>query len=130
VKAKRFTVAAFVLAVLGAFVAAFAPTGQVVESTGTSGGSFVTRSYNVSMFQTNGAWVLMVVSVPVLAALVPVLIPHRTARIASAVLLWIGCVVGMLSVGLFFVPAAIVMTVAATQNDPAPVPPMPPVPTG
>jgi hypothetical protein len=67
----------------------------------------------------------VVVSVPVLVALFPVLVRHRAARIVSAVLLWMGCVVGMWSVGVFFLPAAIVMTVAAARREPAPVPPMP-----
>jgi hypothetical protein len=124
VKTERFTAAAFLLAVTGALVAAFAPTGHVMEGSGPPRGVIVTRSYNVSVFQTDGAWVLAVVSVPVLVALVPVLVHHRAARIVSAVLLWIGCVVGIFSVGMFFLPAAIVMTVAA-RREPAPVPPMP-----
>ena len=124
-KAMRFTVAAFLLALTGAFVAAFAPTGHVMETSGSTGGVIVTRSYNVSMFQTDGSWVLFVVSVPVLLALVPVLIRYRAARIVSAALLWMGCFVGMWSVGIFFVPAAIAMTVAAAWREPALTPPMP-----
>jgi len=127
-KARRFTMAALLVAVLGAIVAAFAPTGQVVESYGSSDGTFSTRSYNVSMFHTDGAWVLIVVSVPVLVALVPVLMHRRTARVVSSVLLWIGCLVGMFSVGMFFIPAAILMTVAASWT--LPIPPTPPLPAG
>ena len=121
--------ASFLLSVVGALVAAFAPTGQVTEGSGAPGGELVTRSHTVSMFQINGAWILVVVSVPVLLTLIPVLMPRRTVRSISAVLLWLGCVVGLLSVGLFFVPAAIAMTVAATRVEPAPSPPLPPVPT-
>ncbi len=127
-KAKRLTLAAFLVAAVGALIAAFAPTGTLSESTGSSNGTFTTHSSSVSMFQVNGAWVLVVVAVPVLVALVPVLVHHRAARIVSAVLLWIGCVLGMLSVGMFFVPAAILMTIAASQGEPVPVPPMPPIP--
>ncbi len=127
-KARGFTVAAFLAAGLGALVAAFAPTGRVTESFGSSSGAFSTRSYSESMFQVNGAWVLVVVSVPVLVALIPVLVRHRRARIVSAVLLWFGCVLGMLSVGMFFVPAAVLMTIAASRGEPAPIPPMPTVP--
>jgi hypothetical protein len=125
VKVKRFTVAAFLLALTGALVAAFAPTGHVMESQASTGGVIVTRSYNGSMFQTDGSWVLVVVSVPVLLALVPVLIRYRAARIVSAALLWVGGLVGMWSVGIFFVPAAIVMTIAAAWRESALVPPMP-----
>ena len=130
-KARRFALASFLVAVLGALVAAFAPTGRMESGTGTSsGGVFVTHSSRVSMFQTNGAWVLIVVSVPVLVCLVAVLVDHRAARIVGAVLLWIGCVLGMFSVGMFFIPSAILMTLAASQGEPAPVPPLPPIPTG
>jgi len=104
VKTERLTAAASLLAVIGALVAAFAPLGSAMESSGSPGGVIVTRSSNVSLFHTEGAWVLVVVSVPVLVALVPVLVRRRTARIVSA---------------------AIVMTVAAARCEPAPVPPMP-----
>ena len=126
-KARGFTVAAFLAAGLGALIAAFAPTGRVTESFGSSSGVFSTRSYSESMFQVNGAWVLVVVAVPVLVALVPVLVRRKRVRIASAALLWFGCVLGMLSVGMFFVPAAILMTIAASRREPAPTPPMPTV---
>lgn len=129
-KAKRFTLAAFLVAVLGALVAAFAPTGRVMESYGSSNGVFRTRSYSVSMFHTNGAWVLVVVSVPVLVALIAVVVRHRVARIVATVLLWTGCVLGMWSVGMFFIPAAILMTIAASRTEPTPVPPMPVFPAG
>ena len=127
-KANRLTLAAFIVAVVGALTAAFAPLGRVVESYGSSNGTQGTRTYGVSTFQVDGAWVLVVVAVPVLVALVPVLVRHRAARIVSTVLLWIGCVVGMFSVGMFFIPAAILMTIAASQREPVPIPPMPPIP--
>ena len=129
-KARRFAVAALALAVLGALAAAFAPTGRETALYGSSSGVFRMRSSSVSMFQVNGAWVLIVVSVPVLVALIAVLVRHRVARIVAAVLLWIGCVLGVFSVGLLFVPAAILMTIAASRAEPAPVPPMPVLPTG
>ena len=126
VKANRLTVAAFVTAAIGALVAAFAPT-----YTGcTTAGSAVEVCGRETSFAVNGSWVLVVVSVPVLVSLIPVLIRRRPARIVSATLLWIGCALGMLSVGMFFLPAAILMTIAAAQPSPSPVPPMPPVPTG
>ena len=125
VKANRWTLAAFLTATLGALVAAFAPTYSGCATT-SSGGEVCSHATG---FAVNGAWVLVVVSVPVLVAFVPVLVRRRPARIASAVLLWIGCLLGMLSVGMFFVPAAILMTVAATRRPSSLVaPPMPPLP--
>jgi hypothetical protein len=77
-----------------------------------------------STFSVDGAWVLVVVSVPVLVTLIPILVRRRAAIIASTVLLWIGCILGMLSVGIFFLPSAILMTVAAARRDPDPLPPV------
>jgi hypothetical protein len=127
-KARWFSLAALVAAVSGALVAAFAPTGQMMESFGSSDGTSGTRSSSVSMFHVNGAWILFVVSVPVVVALIAVLLPHRRARIVATTLLWVGCLVGIWSVGMFFVPAAILMTIAASQGEPTPVPPMPVLP--
>ncbi len=126
-KANRWTVAAFVAAVLGALVAAFAPTYSWC-GTSSSGGE---ACGHATGFAVNGSWILVVVSVPVLVAFVPVLVRRRPARVVSTVLLWIGCVVGLWSVGMFFVPAAILMTIAAQRSVMAPpIPPMPSVPAG
>jgi hypothetical protein len=124
VKANRVTVAAFMAATLGALVAAFAPTYSGCGTTSTGGVSCGRET----SFAVNGAWVLVVVSVPVLVAFVPVLVRRRSARVVSAVLLWIGCVVGVWSVGIFFVPAAILMTIAAQRSVVAPS--MPSIPAG
>lgn len=114
-KARRLAIAAFLAAVSGALVAAFAPTGQVVEAYGSAAGAYTSRSYSVSMFQTNGAWVLVVVSVPVLLSLLPVLVPRRPAYLVSTVLLAAGCLAGAMSVGLFFLPAVILMAIATSR---------------
>jgi hypothetical protein len=116
VKANRWAVAAFVAAVVGALVASFAPLGR---SCTTRIGPFLGETCrSVSTFSEEGAWVLVVVSVPVLVALIAVVVHRRPVRTASAVLLWIGCIVGLASVGIFFVPAAILMTVAAAVAPP------------
>lgn len=126
VKTSRLSVAAFVAAVLGALIASFAPTytGCGISSSG------VETCERATSFTVNGAWVLVVVSVPVVVALVPLVVRRRSVRVVSAVLLWAGCVVGMLSVGLFFVPAAILMTIAAAHRPSASEPPIPPLPAG
>ncbi|HEU4354141.1 MAG TPA: hypothetical protein VFT27_00990 [Actinomycetota bacterium] len=116
-RATRLPIAAFVAAVAGALIAAFAPLGRTC---GTTFPGNQTTCSGTSTFSVDGWWVLVVVSVPVAISLLPILLRRRPARIASAVLLWISCVVGMWSVGVFFVPAAILMTVAATKRDVAP----------
>lgn len=75
-----------------------------------------------SIFEVVGAWVLVVVSVPVLVSLLPAIVRRRAGTAVSAVLLWACCIVGIFSVGLFFVPAAALMTVAAVLHDPQPAP--------
>jgi hypothetical protein len=114
--AKRLTIVAFVIAVIGAAAAAFGPLGRScgVSAVGPE------RCRGVSTFEIDGAWVLVVVSVPVLVSLLPVVVRHRGWTVISAVLLWVCCVVGVFSVGLFFVPAAVLMTVPAAMPDPKP----------
>jgi hypothetical protein len=113
-RATRLSSAAFVLALLGALIAAFTPLGQ---RCGTTFPGNETVCSGTSTFSVDGWWVLVVVSVPVVISLLPLLLRRRPAWIASAVLLWVFCVLGMLSVGVFFVPAAILMTIAATRRD-------------
>jgi drug/metabolite transporter (DMT)-like permease len=115
VKANRWVIAAFAAAVLGAVVAAFAPLGERCSaSSNPVVGVQAEACRGISQYSVDGAWVLVVVSVPVLVALLAVVVPRRPARVASSVLLWIGCVVGLASVGMFFIPAAILMTITAT----------------
>ena len=109
-----------VLAIIGALVAAFAPLGREVGTTVSSDGTVTTSSGSVSIFQTDGAWVLVVGSVPVLLAMLPLVVRRKSARVAAAVLLWLCCLVGVFSIGMFFVPAAIAMTIAAARPDPVP----------
>jgi hypothetical protein len=90
-----------VAAVVGAFVASFAPT----------------YSSGASTYDENGSWVFVVVSVPIALTLVPLLVGHRSARIVCAALLWLGCFVAMFSVGIFFVPAAILIPWPGPLHD-------------
>ncbi len=120
---------AFAVAVVGALVAAFAPLGRECSSSaipslgsGTPAPAVEEVCRGVSTFSVDGSWVLVVVSVPVVIALVPVLWRRRWVRIGSAALLWACCVVGLLSVGVFFVPSAVLMTIAAASRDLTPQP--------
>lgn len=113
--AKRFALASFIVAVLGAAVAAFGP---VVRSCVSAGGP--ERCVGKSSFEVDGAWVLVVVAVPVLLTLLPLLLWHRVTVVVSALLLWTLCVLGLASIGLFFVPAAVLLTVTAAMLDSQP----------
>ncbi len=111
---RRFALASFLLAVTAGLFVAFAPLGR----TCTAEPSGRERCISESIFQHDGAWILVVISVPIALALAPVLVRHRAAAIVSTVLLWAFCLVGLASLGLFFVPSAVLMTIAATRRDP------------
>jgi hypothetical protein len=106
-------VVSFGLAVLGAGIAAFAPLVSETSATGSPGSDVVVRTEHVSTFEVDGWWVLVVVSVPVLISLLALLIGRRWALVTAAVALWVCCILGIVSVGLFFIPSAVAMTVAA-----------------
>ncbi len=81
--AKRLVLATFCVAVIGAAVAAFAP--GVTSCSSTSGEP--ERCTEVSTFEHDGAWVLVVVSFPVLLTALPLFIRHRITATASAAVL-------------------------------------------
>jgi hypothetical protein len=111
---RRFALASFLLAAPAGLFVAFAPLGTTC--TVQPGGRG--RCFGTSIFETDGAWILVLVSVPIVLTLMPVLVRHRAAAIVSTVLLWAYCLVGIASLGLFFVPSAVLMTIAATRPDP------------
>jgi ABC-type transport system involved in cytochrome c biogenesis permease component len=57
--------------------------------------------------------VLRVLVFPVIIPLLPVLIPRQTMRVAAAILLSSFSVGAILSIGVYYLPAAVVMLVAA-----------------
>lgn len=107
---------ALVAALAGALVVAFAPFGRTCAA-GLPGGELVCSS--TSLLSAEGPWVLALGSVPVALSLVAALARSRAAWAVCAALLWGFCVLGALSIGPFFVPAAILMTVAAARGEPA-----------
>jgi hypothetical protein len=110
-RGSGFAKASFVAALTAALLAAFAPTYTSCEA--QAGG---TCGYTTGL-SVNGPWVLVVASVPVVLALLAVLVPRRWMRIVTAVLLWVCCAIAVASIGFFFVPAAILMTIASVRHD-------------
>ena len=95
-----------------------APTGTVESATSTSDGSTTTGSGSgddLSLLTSEGWGVALVLAVPVLLSLVAVLWGQRsrTALVVPALLYDLGVVLSILSVGIFFAPAALALTVAA-----------------
>jgi hypothetical protein len=124
VTVKRFRGAAFLLALTGALVAAFAPTGHVMEP------SVHRRADRDTLLQHQHVPGRRIVGpcsgVGASAACAcpgPDPLPGGAHRLSRAAL---GGVLGRDVVRRdLFVPAAIVMTIAAAWHESAPVPPMP-----
>ena len=70
-----------------------------------------------TLSSVNGPSVSYLLAIPVIIAGVPLLLRFRTARIISAVLLMSFAVIGAASIGLFYVPSAIMMILAASEKS-------------
>jgi hypothetical protein len=65
-------------------------------------------------------WTIWLLFVPAAVAALPLAVPagrtRRIARIVAAALLVIWCLLALASVGLFYIPAALAMLIAAIRN--------------
>jgi hypothetical protein len=115
----KLSLIATFLAVAGAVAVVFLPLAQSVSQEATVPGEeaadpVVTRT---SLFEDQGWRVVFIAAIPV--ALAALTLPFRegpAARVArggAAGLLTIFFVLGLISIGIFFIPAAVVMWVAA-----------------
>jgi hypothetical protein len=74
-----------------------------------------------SLLDAEGPGVIVTLAVPVLICAIPLLAPARHRRAAawiSAVLLGIGVILGLLSVGVYFVPSLILLIIGANRVRP------------
>ncbi|MDO5673233.1 MAG: hypothetical protein Q4G30_10330 [Actinomycetaceae bacterium] len=104
-------IVALVLAILGAAVLAFAPT-YIGSSTDGIGPATITYR---TAFEVNGLYLLFLVAVPIVLTLIPLLIRDRALHIASiacTVLLLFAVLISFMSIGVFFLPAALAALVA------------------
>jgi hypothetical protein len=115
----RWSTLALAYAVCAFILFLFAPLG--VRETSTRSGE---TTQHLSLLQTDGAAIVVILALPVAAALVPVLLrrsPHlRGVTIASAVALTLMVIVGMTSFGFYYIPSAGLMIAAAATERPAP----------
>jgi hypothetical protein len=70
-----------------------------------------------TLVEVNGSWTFVVLTIPVVMALVPILYPHRVFRIISAVLITLFALLGSMTVGLAYFPAAVMMSIAACFRE-------------
>lgn len=66
-----------------------------------------------TLLEENGTWAIIPVLFPVAMALLPVLFERRAMRMAAACLMGGFTLLGMFTIGFFYLPAAIVMFLAA-----------------
>jgi len=113
----RYSSLSFAYTLCASIVFLFAPLG-------TSESSGSTRQQHVSLWQLNGWRILVVLGLPVVFAAVPVILrrsPHlRTWLAASAVLLTTYVMLGVLTIGLYYLPGAALMIAAAFRERPIP----------
>jgi hypothetical protein len=104
-----------VLVALGTgLLIAYAPLGMESggsATTTTNGGvtTFTTERHGVSLWHEMGPRVLLIVAIPVLLTLIPLPFTgtvHVVVSWVATALMGLGCVVALLSVGLFYVPTA------------------------
>jgi hypothetical protein len=112
---ERWSFVALVLSILPVAVA-WLPL--ATETTTDSSG--ITTTSHPSLIDNEGRSVLLVLLVPVVIAVIPVLLRHRpvaqAARTAAVVLMGIGVLLALLSIGIFYVPALVALGVAAATG--------------
>ncbi len=96
-------------------------TSSSISSTGVQSSTVIHHS-SETLLAHEGPSVLIVLAIPVVLALGAIVVArwrHRQgARIVIAFLLLVGCLLGAMSVGLFYVPAAALLVVSAAMTTP------------
>ncbi|MBN9150875.1 MAG: hypothetical protein J0H56_05580 [Micrococcales bacterium] len=111
--AKRILqIVAFALVLIPAIVLLIVPVYNLASSDSTGDSSLVTAT----LLDVNGPGILILFSIPVIAAGVPLFVHGRTwtvlSIVAAAVLgLWV--VAGLLTIGIYFIPAFVTGIIAA-----------------
>lgn len=111
---KKLTMGSFFLTLVVSCLLLVVPTysGQR-EGFLTSGAIIHTHA---SLLQINGPRVLIALMIPVLIALMPMLVPKRGVRIAAAIALAFFVLITGFSIGLFYLPSAVTLTVASVLS--------------
>lgn len=113
-RADRLALLALVCATAAALGLAVLP----LSTTSSSDGVVETTSHE-SLLQHEGPSVLVVLLIPILLTAIAVAVRHRSTRLTLAGLLFIGCLLGAMSVGAFFLPAALALFGAGRATAPS-----------
>lgn len=123
----RKVLLSFLLAVLASVVSLVAPayTGMTVReipvnrgsSTPPQTGTPVHPVQHATLAEVNGPATYFVLATPVAVAGLPLLFRSRAVRILSAVLITGWVVIGAASIGLFYIPSAVMMVWSARRKS-------------
>jgi hypothetical protein len=100
----RLTWLAFALAAAAAVYLLVAPVYSGFEGD---------RPTHATLLEVNGTWVVIPVLFPVVLALVPLRIPRQGVRIVVTILMGLFAFIGGFTIGMFYLPAAAAMLMAA-----------------
>jgi hypothetical protein len=75
------------------------------------------RTVHATLLEVNGAWVIIPVMFPVVTAFLPVLFRKQAVRIVATIIMWGFTIIS--SIGLPYLPAAVMMLLAACVDDSA-----------
>jgi hypothetical protein len=112
---RRWSWLTFVAAAITSGVVAFAPTGSSVSCIATPTTAPVCTSSHESLLAHDGASVLTILAVPVVAALLLVVAKRRPGRFAVAIALTVMMLLGAMTIGVFFIPTVVLAWIAATR---------------
>lgn len=93
-------------------VLAFAPVVSTASCSSTSSGISSCTSSQQSLVANQGVGVLLILAVPALLALVPVVARTQRSTLVGAGALTLAALLGMASVGMFFIPTVVLAWVA------------------
>ena len=77
------------------------------------------RPTHRTLLQVNGWWAIAPVMFPVLVALMPLLVRKQAARIVAAIVMGSFVFISGFSIGMFYLPAGILVLLAACVDDSA-----------
>jgi hypothetical protein len=70
-----------------------------------------------TLTEVNGPKIYYILAIPVVIAAVPLLLRARKFRVVSAVVLTAWVLIGILSVGFYYLPSAVMMILAAREKS-------------
>ena len=95
---------------------AFAPLVSTSSCSSTSTGVSSCTSSHTSLVSTEGRAVLFILAIPALIALLSVIVGSARSTFIAAASLTVVTLLGLMSVGIFFVPTVVLAWVATTAS--------------